>query len=115
MKRFYFACALLLFFLGSVCTVLAHSYQQGAIRIGHVWARATPSGATTAAVYMPLLNTGDQADIFIGASSPLADKIEVHDMSHEDGVMKMKSMDNVDLEPGKPVTFRPGGKHLMLV
>ena len=93
---------------------IAHSYQQGDIRIGHIWARATPAGTTTAAIYVPLLNAGKEPDSLIGASSDLASKIEIHQDSNENGIMRMQKLDVVTLEPNKPVSLRPSGIHLMV-
>ncbi|MGE3623781.1 MAG: copper chaperone PCu(A)C [Bdellovibrionales bacterium] len=92
----------------------AHSYQQGDIRIGHVWTRATAGSSTTAAIYMPLLNAGKDADRLIGASSDDAEKIEIHESRSEGGIMKMEMQKAIDLEPNKPVALKPRGLHLMV-
>lgn len=113
MKNIFKFVVLLLFM--SCGLALAHSYKQGDIRIGHIWARATPSGATTAAIYLPLLNTGTVPDKLIGVSSPDASAIQIHDETKENGISKMITLDSVDLEPNKPVTFQPSGKHLMVI
>jgi periplasmic copper chaperone A len=94
---------------------MAHSYKQGNISIGHIWARATAPGMTTAAVYVPLLNTGKEPDQLIGASSDLADKIEIHQDSNENDIAKMQKLNEITLEPGKPVSLRPGGMHFMVI
>ena len=93
----------------------AHSYKQGDIAIGHIWARATAVGATTAAIYFPLLNNGKEPDKLVGASTEIADKVLIHESLSENGIKKMVSHDSVVLEPNKPVSFRPNGLHLMLV
>jgi len=94
---------------------IAHSYKQGDISIGHIWARATPAGATTAAIYVPLLNTGMEEDKLVGATTDLADKIEIHGETKENGITKMTMLAAIDLEPNQPVTLEPGGMHLMVV
>lgn len=93
---------------------LAHSYKQGDISIGHVWARPTPEGASTAAIYFPLLNAGKEPDQLISVSTDIAKKVEIHETSNEDGVMKMKKLDALVLEPNKPIALRPRGIHLMV-
>lgn len=111
-------------FIAFLCVVLllvfsveasAHSYQQKDIRIGHIWTRATPAGATTAAIYVPLLNTGTVSDKLLGATTPLAVKIEIHQIMQEHDMMKMERQDFVVLEPNKPVTLSPNGTHLMVI
>jgi copper(I)-binding protein len=66
-------------------------------------------------VYVPLLNTGTSPDRFIGASSPIAEKVEIHDETKDNGILKMEELDGVTLEPNVPISFRPGGKHLMVI
>src|SRR4030088_2695896 len=47
---------------------LAHDYKAGAIEIGHPWARATPRGASVAAGYIKLTNTGSTPDRLVGGT-----------------------------------------------
>jgi copper(I)-binding protein len=77
-----------------------------------VWARPTP-GATGAA-YFTLTNNG-APDQLVGASTPIAASAGVHETIDDNGVMKMRPVASLALVPGKPVTFRPGGYHVMLV
>lgn len=83
---------------------LAHSYKQGDIRIGHIWAYATPPNVTETEIYAPLLNTGKEQDRLIGASSPLAAKIEIREGAKKPGA--------IILESNKPVSLRPNGIYL---
>jgi copper(I)-binding protein len=94
----------------------AHGYVLGALKIGHPWARPTPNGAPTAAGYLTVTNTGARPDRLLGGSSPLAGQIEVHQMSMDGGIMRMRLLpDGVALPPGATVRLEPGGYHLMLV
>jgi copper(I)-binding protein len=77
------------------------------------WANATPDGATIGAVYLKL--TSRQADTLLSASTTVADHIEMHTSSEQNGMMQMRPLANVPLEAGKPFTFAPGGAHFMLV
>ena len=47
-------------------------------------------------------------------SSPQAQKAEFHRHTHEDGMMKMRKIDEIELEVGKTLRFEPGGYHIML-
>jgi hypothetical protein len=86
--------------------------QSGDVQITGAWARATPGGAQAAAAYMTL--EAPAGDRLTGISTPAAQKAEVHTMSMENGVMKMRAADGVDLPPGQKVTLKPGGYHIML-
>lgn len=94
----------------------AHSYTIGEIEIGHPWTRATPPSASVGGGYLTLTNEGDETDRIIGGSSPAAERVEIHFMEMEEGVMKMRKIDDgVEIAPGETVEFAPGGYHLMLI
>jgi periplasmic copper chaperone A len=87
--------------------------QTGGIEIKDAWARATPGGAQTGAAYLTLLSpTGDR---LTGVTSPAAEKAELHQMTNDGGVMKMREVSAIDLPPGTPVSLKPGGLHVMLM
>jgi periplasmic copper chaperone A len=86
--------------------------QNSDVQITNAWARATPGGAQTAAAYVTLQS--DAGDRLIGISTPAAQKAEVHEMTMEGNVMKMRPVDGLDLPAGKSVTLKPGGYHIML-
>jgi periplasmic copper chaperone A len=88
--------------------------DQSGIGLEHVWARATPGGATTGAVYFTVTSKGSP-DRLVGASTPAAATAEMHETTNDNGVMKMRPVRAVELDPGKPVTFKPGGYHVMLM
>jgi copper(I)-binding protein len=95
---------------------LAHDYTAGALKIRHPWARATPKGAPVGGGYLSITNTGSEPDRLIGGSSPIGKKLEIHQMSMDHGVMKMRPVgDALVIPPGKTVTLSPGGLHIMFV
>jgi len=79
------------------------------------WARATPGGAKTGAAYMTLINNGASADRLLSATTPLADQVQFHKETEDNGVSRMREARNVELEPGAKITFKPGEMHMMLV
>ena len=94
----------------------AHEYKAGSIEIKHPWSRATPKGAPVAGGYMKLINTGTAPDRLIGGSSEVAGKFEIHEMSTDNGVMKMRMLTNgIEIKPGQTVEFKHGSYHLMFV
>jgi copper(I)-binding protein len=95
---------------------LAHDYKAGAIEIGHPWARATPRGASVAAGYIKLSNTGSTPDRLVGGTSEAAGRVEIHEMTMTDGVMQMRPLkDGIELKPGQTVELKSGSFHLMMV
>jgi hypothetical protein len=100
----------------AVNTASAHEYKAGSIEIKHPWARATPKGATVAGGYMKLINTGTTPDRLIGGTNSDSEKFEMHEMSMEGSVMKMRPLPNgIEIKPGETVELKPGGYHLMFV
>ena len=85
------------------------------IKVESAWARSTPPGAKTAAAYFTIVNTGNEADRLIGASTPIAGMAGAHRTIDDNGVMKMRSAGAIDVKPGSPVKFGPGGLHLMMM
>lgn len=95
--------------------VLAHSYEVGAIKIGHPWARPTVVGQTAGGGYLKLENSGKTADRLMSVSSAAAERVELHTMKLDGDVMRMRQLDAIELPPGASVELKPGGHHLMLV
>lgn len=86
------------------------------IQVQQAWARATVPQAPTAAGYLTLVNPGKQADRLVSVESTVAQRVEVHSMSMDGGVMRMRQLtDGVPLPAGATVTLGPSGTHLMLI
>jgi len=93
----------------------ATDYKAGTIEIANPWARAVPKGATTAAGYVTIRNTGTEVDRLNDISSPVAAKIEVHRMTMDNGVMRMRPLGGaLDIKPGETVVLKPQSLHLMM-
>ena len=77
------------------------------------WVRATVPGQQATGLFVQL--TSPTAARLVGASSPLAAQVEVHEMSMHDGIMRMRAVTGLDLPAGRPVRLGPGGYHVMLM
>ncbi|HEX3417160.1 MAG TPA: copper chaperone PCu(A)C, partial [Stellaceae bacterium] len=55
------------------------------------------------------------ADRLVSASTPVAKKAELHTMSMQGMVMKMRPISGVDIPAGQAVSLKPGGEHIMLM
>jgi copper(I)-binding protein len=87
--------------------------QSSDLQVTNAWARATPGAAQTAAIYVTIVSpTGDR---LTGAATPAAQKAELHTMTMDGNVMKMRQVDGIDLPAGQTVTLKPGGYHIMLI
>jgi len=104
-----------LFLLNLISAAVAHEYVLGGLRIVHPWTHATPPGATTGVAYMRLVNTGSVPMRLTGATTPVAQRVEIHEMSVAGGVMRMRRVPSLDIGAAATVELKPGGIHLMLV
>ena len=96
--------------------VQAADYDVGAIHISETWARATPKGATAAAGYLTVTNNGTAPDRLSCASSNVSAKCQIHSMTMEKGVMKMRPVEGgLEIKPGETVTLKPASVHVMFL
>jgi len=94
----------------------SHAQSSGSISIDKPFSRATPGGAKVGAGYMTITNKGAAADRLVSASSPAAGKVEIHEMTMQDGIMKMRELPSgLPIEAGKSASLAPGGYHIMLM
>ena len=80
----------------------------------HPWTRATPPGAKVGAGFVTLKSAG-AADRVIGATSPVAGRVEMHVTFREGDVMRMREVRTLEIPAGGTFELKPGGAHLMLV
>jgi periplasmic copper chaperone A len=101
-----------LLFLAVLLLNAAAAAQTGPIEVKNAWARATPGKVETGAAYLTIESAAP--DRLTGVSTPVAGKAEVHEMTMQGGVMKMRPLGPVDLPAGHAVVLKPGGTHIML-
>ena len=103
------------FAMFSAGAAFAQGYSVGSISIDHPWSRATVAGIPNGAAYFVLKNNGDADDRLLSASSPVANKAELHTHLKDGEVMRMRQVDDVVVPAGGSATFEPGGLHVMLM
>ena len=85
----------------------------GGVEITDIWSRATAPGQQVAGVYFDI--ESKRGAKLVGVQTSLTDRAELHLMSMDDGVMRMRQIESVDLPAGETVKFKPGGYHVMLL
>jgi copper(I)-binding protein len=94
----------------------AEEVKAGDLVITQAWSRATPGGAKVGGGFLTIENKGSAPDRLIGGSADIAEKVQVHQMTANNGVMTMRPLDDgLTIEPGKTVKLAPGGYHLMML
>lgn len=99
----------------SATGVMAHEYKVGELEIDHPWSRALPPVATVGVAYFDINNQGEQDEVLLSAESPVAKTVEIHNHVNEDGVMKMRQLDELNIPAKGKQSLAPGGYHLMLM
>jgi copper(I)-binding protein len=93
----------------------AHDYTLQNLRIDHPFARATPPGAQSGGVYLTIENRGTSKDRHVRVASPAAASVELHSMTMDGNVMRMRAIAGLDIAPGATVMLGSAGYHVMLV
>ena len=83
------------------------------VEVKDAWVRATVPQQKATGAFMRLTSNSDMR--LVGADSPLASVVEIHEMIMDGNVMKMNAVPGVDLPAGKTVELKPGGYHVMLM
>ena len=78
--------------------------------------RATAPGIKTSAAYLEITNNGVLGDRLIAAQAAVAQRVEIHSLEMDGGVMRMRAVDGgLVIAAGDSVTLAPGGLHIMLM
>ncbi len=85
------------------------------LHVSDAWARETPPTAKSGAAYMTFSNQGSKARRIVGASSDVARKVEIHETLTENGMMKMRAIEELNIAPGEQTALMPGGAHIMFM
>jgi copper(I)-binding protein len=94
----------------------AHDYKVGTLSIAHPHARATVPNQPAGAAYMTIENKGTDADKLVGGTTPIARSVQLHSMSMEGNVMKMREVASLEIKPSEKLMLQPGnGYHIMLI
>jgi periplasmic copper chaperone A len=87
-----------------------------ALTIETPWARATPPQAPVAGGFLTLRNTGRSGDRLLSATSPDAERVEIHEMRMDGDIMRMRRIDDgLAIAPNATLELKPGGYHLMFI
>ena len=91
----------------------ASAQATAPVSVHGAWARSTVAGQDSSGAYMTL--TAREPLTLLGAQTPAAGIVEIHEMKMEGEVMKMRAADTLPLAAGQPLRLAPGGYHLMLM
>ncbi|MFN3171971.1 MAG: copper chaperone PCu(A)C [Hyphomicrobiales bacterium] len=115
------ASALAFAFSSSVALAHDHGHDAmtvsvGALELSELRILETPPNARNAGGFLTIMNTGDADNRLVSATSPVSERVELHTMTMDGDVMRMREMeDGIALPAGEMVELKPGGLHVMFI
>ena len=79
------------------------------------YARAVPPGQPNSAAFMVLKNSSGKDRALVEARSTVSKAVELHTHKKEDGMMRMRRIDQIVVKAGDETTLKPGGLHIMFI
>lgn len=102
------------YLLASVLSLTAWTAMADVV-VTDGYVRAVPEGQLNSAAFMLLENTADEDLALVAASSDVANTVELHTHQNDNGTMRMRQIDQIDLPAHQQVKLQPGGLHVMLI
>ena len=99
--------------LAALLAAAAASAVHAQVIVDGAWARATVPNQSATGAFMRL--TAQKDVVLTGASSPVADIVEVHEMWLDKDIMRMRPADRVPLKAGQTIELKSGGLHVMMM
>lgn len=99
--------------LGAIAVYGCARADTSGIEVRNARAMATPPGARIGGAFMEIVSVRD--DTLTGVSSPIAERVELHESRQENGIARMRPLSRLELQAQRPYVLRPGGAHLMLI
>lgn len=88
--------------------------QKQMISIEHAYIRSSIPGTTITSSYMIIENKGEKTVTLVGANSKISPRIEIHQHSMSDGMMRMRQLDSIEIKAKQRIVLQPSGLHLMI-
>ncbi len=116
MKNYYLFTLLL---LSSFVSFISHSEPVSKVKntmvlIEKAYVRATIPGTSISSSYMEIVNDSAETVTLLGVSSQISPRIEIHQHSMFEGMMRMRKLESIDIPPKGRVILQPSGLHLMI-
>lgn len=107
MNRKHFAAAV------AALTALVTSGAHADVTVKDAWIRGIAPGQHATGAFMQLASPADTT--LVAVTSPIAKVGEIHTMTMDNGVMRMRALPSLPVPAGKAVELKPGGYHVMLL
>ena len=100
-------------FLTAMVLLASSTVFAQSVVVTQAWVRSTVQGQKSTGAFMSI--TAKDGAKLVGASSPVAGVVEVHEMKMDGDIMRMRAIPVLDLPAGQTVQLKPGGYHIMMM
>ncbi|WP_293267784.1 copper chaperone PCu(A)C [Neptunomonas sp.] len=99
----------------STILLLSSQLATAEVHIDGAYARAVPPGQMNSATFMQITNDDEKGLSLVSATSDAAKNVELHTHIQDNGVMRMRQINEIKLPSDQKVTLQPGGMHIMMI
>lgn len=96
----------------AVASLSVSSLALAQVTVSDPWIRATVPAQKTAGAFMQLKSS--QPVRLVAVTSPVAGRVEIHQMAMQGQTMRMHAVDGLDVPANQPVNLASGGYHIMM-
>lgn len=89
--------------------------KESKIVLQDPWISEAMPGSDITSGYMKIVNQSGADDVLESVTSESVGTVEIHQMVHENNVMRMEKIERLPIPDGKETVLSPGGYHLMLI
>jgi len=93
----------------------APALASGTLDVEDPYVLAVPPGQSNSVAFMRIVNRGPEERVVLSSRSGVAGVVELHRHTMEDGMMKMRRIDRIEIPAKGVLSLEPGGLHLMLI
>ena len=91
----------------------ARSVVAGEVEVSHQYMRELIPGTTVTSSYMEITNHHNVEIVLVGAKGTFSEKIELHEHTMVNGMMRMGQVENITIPANSSVMLEPAGLHIM--
>lgn len=88
--------------------------QTAAVTLHDAWVREPMGNRNTTGAFVVVENNTDKPLAIVAASSDISDKVELHEMKNDGGMMQMSPVSKIPVPAHGKVELKPGSFHVML-
>lgn len=103
----------ILFALVLAATGVLHA-QTSTVTVHDAWVREPMGSRNMTGAFAIVENTGATPRAIVAASADISDKVELHEMKNEGGMMRMSPVPRIDVPAHGRLELKPGSFHVML-